>query len=561
MNKKIWLITHDNYIDRRIFFFADVFKEMGYTVKLFPSFYFDLLGEEDPDYVCRPNNVRKLKEYSPQKEELRVDITSFIDIIISAQSEFRRDQNRYARSMRELNMHSPTDTKWKISFTLLEDNYLLSIEDNDVEYFYSSLSGKISISYLSRRESYQEYETAILDYLTKHQEFMGQAFSVGTINVKSMINSYGETSVYAHNPNLNFMVMFNCEKKALYLVSPIPFTPVSEQTLNGKTFNYGEFEKIVYDFSPILANIRRHLENEIPDIVYVADLPTLPIGHMLKEAYGCGLVVDCHEWWHKQAQLWEKDFHYKIELSKRYEAELYPQCNLCITVGEFLAKDMGECYGRPFEVIYSCMSEKLSIKEITRDPQFWQDKFGIPLDAKIAVFQGSMTTLRNLDNLARATKWLSEGQYLAVVGGGPYEIEFRKILNQEGSPDKVLFAGWVSQNELLKYTVNADLGVLPYSAIDEYFSYSVPNKLMEYFEAKVPMLYDQSMNEISMVVKKYNVGIGADLSNAKIFGEKIHELLNSTDWLKEMQKGYTKSEFSYEGQSENLIYIIKKYFI
>ena len=150
---------------------------------------------------------------------------------------------------------------------------------------------------------------------------------------------------------------------------------------------------------------------------------------------------------------------------------------------------------------------------------------------------------------------------MPLSGGGPYEIEFRKILNQEGSPDKVLFAGWVSQNELLKYTVNADLGVLPYSAIDEYFSYSVPNKLMEYFEAKVPMLYDQSMNEISMVVKKYNVGIGADLSNAKIFGEKIHELLNSTDWLKEMQKGYTKSEFSYEGQSENLIYIIKKYFI
>ena len=39
MNKSIWLITHDNYIDRRIFFFADVFRGMGYSVRLFPSFY------------------------------------------------------------------------------------------------------------------------------------------------------------------------------------------------------------------------------------------------------------------------------------------------------------------------------------------------------------------------------------------------------------------------------------------------------------------------------------------------------------------------------------------
>ena len=50
-DKEVWLITHDNYIDRRIFFFADVFQENGCEVKLFPSTYFELNTDPDPLYV------------------------------------------------------------------------------------------------------------------------------------------------------------------------------------------------------------------------------------------------------------------------------------------------------------------------------------------------------------------------------------------------------------------------------------------------------------------------------------------------------------------------------
>ena len=235
---------------------------------------------------------------------------------------------------------------------------------------------------------------------------------------------------------------------------------------------------------------------------------------------------------------------------------------MCITVGNYLASDMARCYDKKFETIYSCMSSNLGAKNEDINKNFWHEKFSLPLLSKIAVFQGSMTTLRNLDNLAKATKYLDENNYLVIVGGGPYEQEFRNIVEKEGNPQKVFYAGWVNQNELLKYTINADLGVLPYAAVDEYFSYSVPNKLMEYFEVSIPMLYDKSMKEISMVAGEHSVGVGADLTNPEEFGNKINELLNSEVKLSELKHNYNycKDKFRYEKQKEHFEKLLEDYF-
>ena len=100
----------------------------------------------------------------------------------------------------------------------------------------------------------------------------------------------------------------------------------------------------------------------------------------------------------------------KIALSEKSEAELYPKCDVCITVGRYLAQDMSQCYGKHFDVIYSCMSANLSLDSVEPTPGFWL-AYGIPLEARVAIFQGSMTALRNLDNLARATRWLADDCY------------------------------------------------------------------------------------------------------------------------------------------------------
>ena len=115
---------------------------------------------------------------------------------------------------------------------------------------------------------------------------------------------------------------FQNEPPELYRGTPIPYSGLCVDELGGKRFDYREYRKIVYDFSPILEQVRRALQKERPDLVYVADLPTLPIGVMLKEVTGCTLMIDCHEWWYKQARLWESSMEQKIALSEKSEAEL-----------------------------------------------------------------------------------------------------------------------------------------------------------------------------------------------------------------------------------------------
>ena len=563
MNKTAWLITHDNYIDRRIFFFADVLEKNGYKVTLFPSYYFDLLSDRDPVYVSRPVDESIVKRYGIPYEELSEELRDCIIIIRERQDGFYSRKQRYADSLREL--ATPMKNKNAgIKVKGFKTFYTIEYTINQVCYVYSSLTDEVKEIHLNHLSGDSLiYERAILEYMTKHAEFDGQAYSVGSINVRSEINEFGEKVYYAQNPACNYMMAYNQDCNVLSKVTAIPTGYYGPDKVKDKTFDFSEYKEIVYEFSPILTNVNRHLECETPDVVYVADLPTLPIGVMLKETTNCKLIIDCHEWWFKQAALWEKDFKRKIELSEFYEKELYPKCDICITVGKYLAKDMAKCYEKNFETIYSCMSADLCVKDTDYDHEIWNRMFGIPLEAEIAVFQGSMTTLRNLDNLARATRYLKDNQYLVIVGGGPYEAEFRKILSAEGKPEQVKFVGWVNQKELMKYTVNADLGVLPYSAMDEYFSYSVPNKLMEYFEATMPMLYDISMKEITMVAGENGVGIGADLSNAEIFGKKMSELLHSPDELKRMRENYSKckDKFRYVNQEKEFERILQNVMI
>ena len=195
------------------------------------------------------------------------------------------------------------------------------------------------------------------------------------------------------------------------------------------------------------------------------------------------------------------------------------------------------------------MSQKLSQHSII-DSHFIHKKFNLPSDSKIAVFQGGMSTFRNLENLARATKYLEEDSYLLLLTGGDYQEEFKKILNSEGNPERVIWGGWISQDELLNYTQNVDVGIIPYTAVNDYSECFVPNKLMEYFEVQVPIFYDTSMYELSLVAGGNQVGYGADLKNVEEFGTELNALLHNEQKLGELKRNYEYcyDKFGYESQ-------------
>lgn len=490
--KKAWFITHDNHIDRRIFFFTEFFIEAGFDVKLFPSFRGEFKDHIDPTYVYRPEILELVKEYTNSSGTLSAAGINGIPAPI------------------------------KSDFDVAQ---IVDIEHAILQHI--------------KKELFEDF-----NFVDNHEH----------IGIKSYTNSEGKSMIRAVNNKDYSIYELNKESGALYKISNIPFEPVKEDEMDGQVFDFVRYKQVIFDYSPLLTQVKRYLEREKPDIVYVADLPTLPIGIMLKKVTGCKLIIDCHEWWREQSVLWEPHLKDKIDTIDKYEKTLYKECDVHITVGHVLAESMKKYFDVNFGAIYSCLSDSLDINPDTREDGFWSKRYNIPPTAKVLLFQGSLTTLRNLENLARASFYFDESVYLAIVGGGSFEEEFRRILHKEGKPDKVIFTGWIPQEDLMNYTINSDLGIIPYVAVNDYFSMSLPNKAIEFFSACLPIICDKTLKEIANIVNDHNIGIGIDCSNPEEIGNCVNSLCLDENRLKTYKRNYLQCRdlFSYKKQSEQL---------
>ncbi len=555
MGKKAWFITHDDYVDRRIFFFVDVLERSGYQVKLFPAYYINVLSSMDPSYVLRPVSKSTVREYNVDFSDIS-EIEKLIIDRVQGDSSYIMQKERYPKGM--IKFLNSIRMKNKVKIAVQKEQYCITILSEDYTLCYNSLSDSICrIGKSERMLELRKCEQAILDVIMEKKQGIVD-FDEG-ISVMQNVDEDGAKRIYASMPAAGVMYVY--DEKAETLSEIVPYSYDSDiDAIQGREFDYVEYKNKIYNFAPIIRRVKEELLIEQPDIVYVADLPTLPVGFMLKEVTGCKLVVDCHEWWYKQTALWENQDNEKIEMVDKYEALLYPLCDVRITVGENLAQRMQKYYNCPFEVIYSCMSQKLS-QHTNIDRHFIHKKFNLPYDSKIAVFQGGMSTFRNLENLARATRYLAEDSYLLLLTCGDYQEVFKQILYSEGNPDRVIWGGWINQDELLNYTQNVDVGIIPYTAVNDYSECFVPNKLMEYFEVQLPIFYDTSMYELSLVAGGNHVGYGTDLKNAEKFGTELNSLLHDEEKISGLKNNYVycNNKFGYESQKIRFEEMLERY--
>jgi len=578
--KSVWFITHDEHIDRRIYFFTDVFQDMGCQVKLFASLAKDEIVVADPSFVCRPEKTLDIINLmnQPFKKISEIEdlaIRNALHDVCLTQEMYHKKHYCYADNMEELYQLGLGKSE-EMQYVITGSNSVYMIAMNRISegiwYIYNNVREMVNVEILNNNELVHEVKK-IVNFITKKLiedpkiklTCTSDLFAIGYEPINQLIN----IALRAQGSHYKLRVSQTGSMEKISYdtwngdLSTIEAYPVSNQLIdevNGRQFDYRKFKKYIFEYSPILSSVKLELEKSHPDVVYVADLPTLPIGIMLKEITGCQLIVDCHEWWKEQSVLWEPQNTSRIQVIDEYEKQLYAKCDIRITVGKQLASKMTGYFSSPFDTIYSCLSKNdQDILTLHKDNQFWNNEIGIPLNNKVAVFQGSITSLRNLDNLARSTKFLDEDQCLVIIGGGHYEEEFFKILKNEGDPSKVFFKGWVDQNQLIQFTKQADLGILPYVSLNAYYSLSVPNKFLEYYNAQIPILCDSSLVEISGIVKRFEVGIAVDCSDPYHMGIAIRDFLREDERLSSCRSQYTihGDQLSYHSQQQQLISIIE----
>lgn len=185
-------------------------------------------------------------------------------------------------------------------------------------------------------------------------------------------------------------------------------------------------------------------------------------------------------------------------LTKIIKDMVYAASRILVT-NPTIKNEMQELFGvsnEKFRVIYNGVDLE-EFKEVS--PKVFENY--------TILYAGTVYRTRSINNLISALRFVDAK--LVVAGSG--EITYlREMAKNEGVMDKVVFAGLLPHDEILKYQSGADLlflGLDPHSLL---LKYALPSKVFEYMASGKPILsISFPGGDLDMFVNKYRVGISS----------------------------------------------------
>lgn len=255
------------------------------------------------------------------------------------------------------------------------------------------------------------------------------------------------------------------------------------------------------------------------DIYIAHDLPMLPVAVEAQRLHGGKLVYDSHEYF------CEQEF---CRLEKRMwdsvERLHIGRADAVITVNRSIADALQARYGlKAVDVVHN--AESLPDEAIPERGRRLHEHFGLPYDARIALYQGGLSHGRNLDVMVEAMRFVPQDVHLVVLGSGPMQARLLNIITRHGLEGRVHLHEAVPQQSLLSYTQSADIGIIPYRDTCLNYRYCTPNKLFEFIAAGLPMVATD-LPEITRIVRHYGMGITGDTHNAEHMAALLKDALH-----------------------------------
>jgi glycosyltransferase involved in cell wall biosynthesis len=283
-----------------------------------------------------------------------------------------------------------------------------------------------------------------------------------------------------------------------------------------------------------------------PDLLISIDLDTLFANYLVGRIRRIPLIYDSHEFFTEVPELlgrkgvkrfWEK-----------LEGWIVPKLNYTITVSDSISEAYHVKYGVDFltirNVSYSRMPEL--------NPEIQKQYI-----ARYRVmYQGALNVGRGIELMIRAMANLEE-VLLLIVGEGDIEEELKNLTNEMNLNHRVLFVGKVPPNELHQLTVQCDLGLTLEEDLGLSYRMSLPNKLFDYIQARIPVLCSD-LPEMSVIVEKYSIGELVRSRDSVALAEQIMHMLKSNNlnnkWKYNLEMA--ASELCWEKEEEKLKKIV-----
>ncbi|OPX91069.1 MAG: putative glycosyl transferase [Pelotomaculum sp. PtaB.Bin013] len=296
--------------------------------------------------------------------------------------------------------------------------------------------------------------------------------------------------------------------------------------------------------------IIRALLREKADVWHGHDLDMLPFVFIAAKLKGGKLVYDSHELW--QGYDWPSRGGRRGLLRRLLwqgwlwlEKALAKHCHLIITVNESCAREIARRLEvRPPLALRNCVDPA----ETASPAGSLRETLGLGHSELLVVYTGKLQKGRGLEELLKAWAGLPADRHLAIIGQGPLEGSLRDFALSAGL-NNVFFLPPVEALELPGYIRGATLGVVLIEDTDQSKRYSLPNKLLEYIAAGVPVLASK-LPEISRLVDEYQIGVFADPGDSGRIRKSLSELLGNAGKLRFLRLNTLKARVSLTWRKE-----------
>lgn len=264
------------------------------------------------------------------------------------------------------------------------------------------------------------------------------------------------------------------------------------------------------------------------------------------------VIQDSHEYFTGVPELAKN--HGKRKLWKALERFTYPRVNELITVNESIAKLFREEYKREVHVIRN-VPEKIKLQT-----KKTRQELGLPEDKPVLLLQGAgINVERGAEELVMAMQQV-EKAVLFIIGSGDVIPELKQMVSNEKMQEKVIFKDRLPLQELVQFTLHADLGFSLDKPLSINYTYSLPNKLFDYIHTSTPVIVS-NIPEVRKIVEKYNIGLVLQNHQPEHIAQSIRSALDNKERYSEWKENFkfAISDLNWEQEKIILHEILRKY--
>jgi glycosyltransferase involved in cell wall biosynthesis len=278
-------------------------------------------------------------------------------------------------------------------------------------------------------------------------------------------------------------------------------------------------------------------------LLYSNDLDTLLPNFLVSKLSGAKIIYDSHELFTEAPELIHRNRVRKIWLA--IERLIFPRLKHIITVNDSIAKTYKELYQKDLLVIRNIPNKYQPTQHLTKT------QLEIPENTFLIIIQGSgLNVERGIEEAVLAMKML-EDTTLMLVGDGDVMPVVKELINTNRLEDKVKIFGRRPYDELMQFTMHADLGLTLDKPLSKNYEFSLPNKVFDYMHAGTPILASKLV-EIERVIETHQIGvILKEVSPAEI-ASAVNDIKSQPVLLKQLEEACRKASEIENWENERL---------